>query len=242
MNLLDAPLDQGNSNEREEILAKWKDKPAEEVLKAKVESDLYIKTLERQKDELRADYLKQREELLAKAKFEELVDRLQNPDPRQVTPPIVNDTEKPTYDPLEMDALFEKKIAQSKLKDKETTNFNTVQNKLQERFGTTYHSVLKEQQNTLGLTDDDVNSLAKKSPEAFFRIMGLNEQKTESFQTPPRSAQRADSFAPKGQNKRDWAYYQELKKTQPLIYLDPKLSVQMHNDAIEQGDAFYGQS
>ena len=53
MNLLDAPLDQGNSNERDEITAKWKDKPQDELLKAKVESDLYIKTLERQKDELR---------------------------------------------------------------------------------------------------------------------------------------------------------------------------------------------
>ena len=240
MNLLDAPVDQGNSNERDEFTAKWKDKPHDELLKAKVDSDIYIKTLERQKDELRNDYIAQREELLAKAKFEDLVDRLQNPD-RQVTPPIVNDTEKPPMDLKEIEAMVLNKIKENKLTEKQNDNFTQVQNKLQERFGTTYHGVLKEQQNTLGLTDDDVNALAKKSPEAFFRIMGLNEQpRTESFQTPPRSAQRADSFAPKGQTKRDWNYYQELKKAQPLIYLDPKISVQMHNDAVAQGEAFYG--
>jgi hypothetical protein len=31
-----------------------------------------------------------------------------------------------------------------------------------------------------------------------------------------------------------------MKKTNPKLYLDPKIAVQMHNDAIELGDAFYG--
>jgi len=134
MNLLDAPADQGNSNERDEITAKWKDKPQDELLKAKVESDLYIRTLERQKDELRNDYIAQREELLAKAKFEDLVDRLQNPE-RQVTPPIVNDTEKPPMDLKEIEAVVLNKIKENKLAEKQSDNFTQVQNKLQERFG-----------------------------------------------------------------------------------------------------------
>jgi hypothetical protein len=234
MNLLDT-VDQ-QVDERAELELKWKDKPLEELLKAKVDSDIYIKTLERQKDELRTDYLKQRDELLAKAKFEELVDRLQNPD-RQVTPPIVNDTEKPQYDPKEMEALILSKINESKSMDVQTANFKLVETKLRERYGDNFASILKDQQNTLRLSDDDINNLAKKSPEAFFRMMGLDNQKTEGFQTPPRSNQRADSFAPR-QVKRDWNYYQELKKTNPRLYLDPKIAVQMHNDAIELGEAF----
>jgi len=237
MNLLDTPADL--PDERDEILAKWKDKPLEEVLKAKVESDLYIKTLERQKDELRTDYLKQREELLAKQKFEELIDRYENKTKefQEQTPPT--EVAKP-FDPKEIEQLVLNKIQETKSIEKQTDNFNKVQNKLQERFGNNYSSVLKEQQNTLGLSDNEINDLAKKSPEAFFRIMGLNDQAPrESYQSPPRSNQRNDQFTPKSA-KRDWNYYQELKKANPKLYLDPKISVQMHNDALEQGESFFG--
>ena len=238
MNLLDTPADQ--PDEREEILNKWKDKPLEEVLKAKIESDLYIKTLERQKDELRNDYLKQREELLAKQKFEELIDRYESKARQELqeqTPPT--EVVKP-YDPKEIEQLVLNKIQETESTKKATDNFNKVQTKLQERFGNNYSSVLKEQQNTLGLSDNEINDLAKKSPEAFFRIMGLNDQAPrESYQSPPRSNQRNDQFTPRVA-KRDWNYYQELKKNNPKLYLDPKISVQMHNDAMELGESFFG--
>lgn len=223
---------------RDELTAKWKDKSPEEVLKAKVEADLYIKTLEKQKDELRTDYLKQREELLSKAKFEEYIDRMEKSN-NQIASPSANE-ESPKLDMTEISKLIKNEIMQTKVVDKETTNYQTVQKKLQERFGNNYPSILEEQRNALGLSNERINALAKESPEAFFRMMGLNEQVRDSFQAPPKSGQRNDSFAPKGQTKRDWNYYQELKKADPKIYLDPKISVQMHNDAIEQGDAFYG--
>ena len=232
MNLLDTdPV----SNDREEILNKWKDKPLEEVLKAKVESDLYIKTLEKQKDELRNDYLKQREELLAKAKFEELVDRLENP----TTSSTTQATEAPKYDPKEIEDLVYRKIQETKVSEVEGRNFSIVENKLREKYGDNYKSIVKEQQQSLGLSPDDINNLAKKSPDAFFRMLGLDQQKVESFQTPPRTEQRRDNFAPTGQVKRNYAYYQELKKADPKIYFDKNIAVQMHNDAVAMGEAFY---
>lgn len=235
---------QDPANERDAILNKWKDKPIEELLKAKVDADLYVRTLERQKDEMRDDLLKTREELLAKAKFEELIDRFENaPRDLQVAPPKANE-ESQKFDLKDIESLFDTRLKQAKVFELETANMTLVQNKLQERFGEKSVDVLKEQQSTLGLSDDDVRMLAKKSPEAFFRMMGLNDQRqTESFQTPPKSAQRNDNFSPRGATKRDYAYYQELKKTQPKLYLDPKIAVQMHNDVMEMGEsAFYGQN
>jgi hypothetical protein len=77
-----------------------------------------------------------------------------------------------------------------------------------------------------------------KSPEAFFRVMGLERRKpSDPFQAPPQQRAANDNFAPKVQ-RRDWNYYQELKKTNPLMYLDPKISVQMEKDAQELGAAF----
>ena len=236
MNLLEGGNDQDTST-RDELLNKWKDKPAEEVLKAKIEADLHIKALEREKAELREMYSSTREELLAKAKFEELIDRMNKPTETPVAHTPANEVKSPSFNQEEIEKLVLSKIQETESKKVQQTNFSKVQSKLAERFGDNSSNVLKEQMNALGLTPEDVNTLAMKSPEAFFRVMGLNEQPKDLFQSPPRSGQRSDSFAPKTV-KRDWNYYQELKKTNPMLYLDPKISVQMEKDAQELGASF----
>ena len=236
---MDNLFETGNDqpNERDELLTKWKDKPAEEVLKAKIEADLHIKALEREKAELRQMYAEQREELLAKAKWDEYLDRVTKPENLPVANTPANEVTPKQFDPKEIESLFDQKLTQYEAQKTERENFNKVQTKLRERFGDNFTSVLKDQQAALGLSVEDVNTLAKKSPEAFFRMMGLNDQPRSDYQSPPRSVQRNDSFAPKTQ-RRDWNYYQELKKTNPLLYLDPKIAVQMEKDAAELGDAF----
>jgi hypothetical protein len=162
-NLFDAPQTTDDVSLRDELTNKWKDKPADELLKAKVESDLYIKTLERQKDELRTDYLKQRDELLAKAKFEELLDRFEKA-PRepnlQVAPPLANEVE-PKYDPKQIESLVLSKINETKIAEKETDNFNKVQSKLTERFGNNSLQFLRNNRVHLDCLTTDVNALAR---------------------------------------------------------------------------------
>lgn len=226
--------------EREEIFNKWKEKypeAPEAFINDKVESDLYIKTLERQKDELRNDFIKTQEDLQARTNLQDLIDRLNSQAP-QHTPAPQGDTEKPTgLTPEQVEQLVLSKIEQNKLLDKEKTNFDMVQSKLQERFGKNAAEILREQANTMGLSNDDVNALARKSPEAFFRIMGLNDQRREGFMAPPRGDQRNDNFAPRTE-KRTWSWYQNLKRSNPKQYYDPKTQVQMHKDADQLGSAF----
>ena len=227
------------ASKTEEILAKWKDKPQEELLKKAVAADLHIDTLEREKAELRQMYLEQHEELKAKAKLEEYIDRIEKlPRDNQVAAPIANEPEKPKWDPNEFKKIASETYQEIENQKKSTENFSKVQNKLREKYGDNYSNILKDQQNMLGLSDSDVNSLAQKSPEAFFRVMGLNEPaQRESYQAPPRGSQRNDNFAPKVVT-RDWNYYQELKKTNPTLYLDPKISRQMEADYLALGDRF----
>lgn len=233
MNLLDTPVETNDDTAREELFAKWKDKSAEEVLKAKVESDLYIKTLEKQKDELRSDYLKQREELLAKAKFEDLLDRFEKSN-TPVTQPVVNEKIESQFKPEDIDVRVRALLEETRQTERKTSNFNKVQEKLKERFGNNYAQHLKD----TGLPEKQINEIAMESPDAFFRLLGMNDDRRDNnFQAPPRSNQRNDQFSPKV-NKRDWNYYQELKKTNPRLYLDPKIAVQMHNDAIALGNDF----
>lgn len=43
------------------------------------------------------------------------------------------------------------------------------------------------------------------------------------------------------QRKRTWDHYAELKKTNPKLYLDPKISKQMHDDALALGEGFFNE-
>lgn len=225
---------------KEAIIAKWKDKPREELENAKAESDLYIQTLTRRQDEINKDYRRVLEESKAQARLQELIDRFENlPANRQdTTTPVIDLERTPTYNPDELKSLMVNTIREDAAQRKSNENFALVEKKLKEEFGNNYQSVLQKQMDSLELTPEDIDSLARKSPTAFFNTLGLNQVKTEDgFTAPPRTS-RNDSFAPQGQKKRTWSYYQEMKKTNPDMYMNSKIANQMHDDMVTLGDDF----
>jgi hypothetical protein len=226
------------TGDRTELLAKWKDKTPQEVLDAKIESDLYIKTLTARMDGIRDDYIKLREENQAKASLEELISRqeklLANPD---TLPPTQENVNQPSLKPEEIDALLEQKLSNRERLTKQTENFNFVKAKLKEQFGDNASTALKQRMDTLGLDQGFTDELAKNHPSVFLKTFGMDEQRRQDDTPLPRNTVRPDRFAPVTQ-KRDWNYYQELNKRDPRAYLDPKIAIQMHNDAMALGDAF----
>jgi hypothetical protein len=229
---------------RAELEAKWKDKPAEELLKAKVDSDLYIKTLEARTDEIRKDYLKMQEELQNRASLEDLKKQLQELRTQSSEQPTAKIEAAPTLDKNELRSLISNELSAAKQQEREIENFNLVLNKVKEKYGNNYQATLTEQIQELGLTPEKLNERARTEPKLLLKALGLDTQQArETFSPPPKSNQRNDNFAPKGTPKRDYNYYQELKKTNPKLYLDKQIAVQMHNDVLEMGEAaFYGQT
>lgn len=221
--------------QRQEILNKWKDKPVEELLKAKVDADLFINTLTKRQDDLSKDYLAMKSQLDATASLQELRDQIVNSKAtsNSDTPNANEVIESQRIEPVDLDKKFKTLYEETRKAEKQLENTNKVMSTLKERFGNSFQEVLRD----TGLSDNRIREIAAESPEAIFRLVGLDNDRRESFQAPPRSAERP-SFAPKGQPKRDWNYYQEMKKTNPKLYLDPKIAVQMHNDAIALGDDF----
>ena len=69
------------------------------------------------------------------------------------------------------------------------------------------------------------------------KTLELDSQPAQQAPNLPRTQARPSTFAPTSQ-KRDWNYYQQLKKENPRAYLDPKIAIQMHDDAIALGDDF----
>lgn len=227
------------TNDREALRAKWKDKTPEEVLEAKIESDLFIKTQNARFDQIREDYIKLREESQAKASLQDLIDRheksLTN---SETTPNTEGEKNQPSLKPEDIDTMLEQKLTQRERLSKQTENFNLIKAKLKEQFGDNASTTLKQRMDTLGLDQAFTDELAKNHPSVFLKTFGLEEApRQDSYNPPPRSAQRPDRFAPVTQ-KRDWNYYQELNKRDPRAYLDRKIAIQMHNDAVALGDDF----
>lgn len=231
------PEDNQNSD-REAILAKWKDKPVEELLNAKVESDLYIKSQNARFDDLSKDYLRLREEHQASTDLKTLIETLkkerENPG-SQVTTPTTETP--PAIKPEELKSLVAAELSNYQKVSKQQENFRIVQDKLKQTFGDNYVESYKQRLGDLGITPEFADDLAKNNPSVFIKTFDLEPKVLNNNIAPPRNQQRPTSFTPQSQ-KRDWAYYQELKKSNPKLYLDPKIAIQMHNDAIEQGAAF----
>jgi hypothetical protein len=113
-----------------------------------------------------------------------------------------------------------------------------VQDKLKERYGNNYQNSLKEQLVDLGITETELNEMARKQPKVLIKTLGLDVQpQTENFQSPPQSRQRTNQF---GQTapERTWSWYQNLKKSDPKAYFSKEITLQMHNDAQRLGEKF----
>jgi hypothetical protein len=232
-----------NKNYLEDLVGEGKKfKTAADLARGKYEADTFIETLKRQQDELRADYLRLRDEAEARAKLEDLITKFENgqknTDPNNPPEQRVN---TPVYKPEEVESLVSKKILENEASKKEQENFQSVQNRMKEVLGDDYQRIVRNRINELGVTEEYVNEQARKYPKALIKLLGVEDndsQRGQQFQTPPQSARRSDSFAPKGADKRSWSYYQRMKQEDPKRYYDPKTNIQMHNDAIALGDAF----
>lgn len=219
---------------------KYKDN--ETLAKSYYHADKALEISNRRQDQLREAFIKERQENIAKAKLQDLVDKLTNSkqtNSSNETPPVNEQNDKPAIDMDQIKSLMSTSLQEYEAGNKQRANLAQVQNKLVERYGKNYSKDLGEQLQVLGMSVDQIDALSKQAPQAAIRMLGLDTQtQREGFQSPPRSNQRNDSFAPKAAKKRTWSYYQELRKTNPDMYLDRKIANQMAQDAVELGEEF----
>lgn len=209
-----------------------------ELAKANLHGTNAIEILKRRMDELRTDFTKERETSLAQTSLQELNNKMEALQASLNARQPQAEDEKLGIRPDEFKSLFSTEYKQLEQERKESANIQMVQNKLKEKYGNNYAQLLREKSNSLGLDDNFVETLAKKSPDAFFNTLGLNQsQSNDNFQAPPRSSMRTD-FAPNA-GKRTYAYYEDLRKKNPNAYYDPKIANQMMDDAFRYGEAFY---
>ena len=192
------------------------------IAKGKVLGDEFIDHKNKEFDELRQDYLKVREENVTKAKLEDYLGKLENVKTNE--PAITQPKEvKPEIDEAKLRQFLREEFSTMESQKRESDNLASVEQTLRQRFGDNAPSILKEKMNALNLTNEDLKFLAKKSPDAVINALGLNQQQ-ESFQSPPRSNVRSDSFKPNVEI-RDAVYWEKLRRENPKEYFSEKSSI-----------------
>jgi hypothetical protein len=215
------------------LLAKYKD--PEGIAKSVQHKESHIRTLESENQELRQYAEELRKDAQTKARLEELIDRLSTQQTKEDTTPSQPVAPTP-HKPEELESVVASYLTKYEAKKAEDQNFNTVRNRLIEQYGTNYSTVVKEQTNNLGLSQSDIDSLARRSPAAFFRALGLEQnQPRQNFQAPIRS-ERTGTFAPQTE-KKTRSYWQKQMKD-PNFHTDPRQIEAMMQAAEELGADF----
>jgi hypothetical protein len=236
----DAPQIDPNKKYLEDLVGEGKKfKDIESLAKGKWYADAQVEVQNKRMDQMRKDYLQLKADYDARAKLEEYLDQIQAK-PQINTPqseaPKQEVSNAPAINPDDIEQIVAKKFAESKAEDRASANLSSVMSKLKERYGSQYQNILKEKTEELGLTTEEVNAMARRSPELFYRSMGLNQpQQQQNFQAPPKSDTR---FAPQGAPKKTWTYYQDMLKKDPKLYYNAKVTQEMVESMAELGDDF----
>lgn len=181
-------------------------------------------------DELRETLIAKTAEANTAAKLDELIKKYESRGNIDTTNnPNVGDVNLPVIDEAKIEATVEAKIQAIETRKTEKANLDIFDQRLRNSYGENAGSILKDTMNTLGISQEDLKSLAKKSPEAALNTLGLNKQRTDSFQPVPRSSIRTDSFKPET-TLRDAVYWEKMRNENMKEYFSPTNSVQRMQD------------
>lgn len=97
-------------------------------------------------------------------------------------------------------------------------NFDNVKQKLSEEFGAHVEEKVMQAATANGITYEDMVETAKKSPTAFYKLMGVSSN-TVASPSPTRSS---ISNVDTNTNEKDFAYYSRLMRENPKEYFKPE--------------------
>lgn len=211
----------------------------EDALRSIVHKETHIQKLERENRELR--------ELSLKAKTtEELLKAIQNnkngagSDDNSSDQFRSRETQTPSNTPTRDDLLKEvlSVLEERKAKENQELNLSTVKNALITQYGAQYPQALNKLSVELGLSQTEIDNMAKTSPKAFLKLVGVELKDPVRNPVPSSSSIRT----PNNENlsgERGMKYYENLRKTNPRLWDNPKTQNEITNQALKLGQKFY---
>lgn len=201
------------------------------LARGKYESDQFIETL---KKELETERQKAAQGLSVKELLEEIKRTTTNSqEPPLATPPGNN----PPNNAADIAQLVKDAISQNTNEQREAQNKVAVVNKLNETWGQNTGSELVKKANELGVSVKRLEEIGKESPQALFRMLGLDvARQVPGSTTVPTSRVLPNNVVSGDRTK---SYYDKLYRDNPKLRHDSKTTAQEHRDALKLGAAFF---
>lgn len=241
MSVFDATTEETPASYLEALVGEGKKfSDPESLARGKWEADRHAAKLEAELAEARdaAREAKTVEELLAKIQGQ------QTPAPRTPDPVAHQPAEPAALTQESIAELVRNELNQSRSNDTKNANVSQVASKLVEMYGTeeAANTVVKAKAAELGVSVEFLQSVAVQSPKAFFAQIGLDTSKAPSAPGPTIgtvNAQALDQNRPGTAKPATYAFYEEIRKSNPGLYASVQIQTQMHKDALSKGEAFF---
>lgn len=203
---------------------KYKD--AEALAKAVLHKDRHISTIEGENKTFR-------DELKVRTTLEEFLDKMKTQEPQQTnreTPP--DEKRQDSANQLDIEELLEKKLTERDSRTAAQRNLQDVQKVLEQTYGSSWKTELRRKATELSVGEDFLNDLASTKPQAFLKLIEVDKTSEPELQN--RTVRPSSESG-----KKNYAYYDKLRKEDPNRYLRPDVQNEMFSQAKLLGDAFY---
>lgn len=215
-----APTNDQNLANQNEFLSQLvgpdkKFKTIEDLAKGKTESDRFVDYLQMQIKELKEETGKRvsAEEVAAQVK-----ELLRQQSPSEVTPPALDETR--------LAEVVRQQLDSAKKEDVVKSNVQTVHNTMVARFGdmTKATEYLQAKSSELGMSIPELESLASRSPNAFYKLVGVDVQQQQS--NPHSATMQQNSMNPQMVLNTQVSledHYVEMRAKDPKRYFSPEV-------------------
>lgn len=218
-------------------------KTNEDLAKSAIEKDRFISQLQREAAGRQAELDRIVKETNIDARLNEIVTKLsQAPVAREEG----NQPPQPAAQAVtapDIEAMVRKTIEEDRSRSLAQQNADTVVRALTAAYGSSYSVHLERRTQELGLTKEQMNSLAASSPQAFLELVKVPAP-THS-PAPPQSDVNSTSFMSQVSTGKTYSDYQKMMTSpDPKVraqYWDPKTQMEIHKlgeKALEEGDPY----
>lgn len=209
-----------------------------ELAKGYAHAQDHIANLTRQIEEMREDLGKQ-------DYMKEVLDRIgtQKAQPsgeegQPKTSSTNDEGHKPEVSVDQIKELITQTLTEQEAKNTADQNLRETDRQLEQAFGTEAKAKVQERAAQLGMSNERMKQLAEESPSAFMALMGEAPRK-ETNHTSRSQVNTAGGFD-QASNRKDWNYYQKLRRENAKLYYSPRVQNEMLAEREKQGEsAFY---
>lgn len=218
-------------------------KSPEDVAKAIVEKDNFIKRLETENAQMR-------EELKKSTTLEEFMTKMEERRGVQEASNLENqgereDLENSSVSGIDVEKLVEERFNKMSSEQKKAANLSRVLEKAKEVWGADANLEINKKAKELGVSVKDLQAQAETNPNVFFRLVGLDASVTQKEHLVSNSGMNSSVDTSKmninhGSGPiKNKAYYDRIRVEDRNKWFSSEIQNEMHQQALKLGEKFF---